>query len=142
MVSRLEKSSEWSKAEGRSESGVHAKIIFGFRAGDIRLRIVQAATGDDVDFGGRSWKRENQIRQRACYTQIGSNRSATARYSSMQEIVVDAVNAKAEWQICNSDRESDDGVVSGFLGVTQFPNRNRRPSAQTQSVGLLRYRRR
>ncbi len=51
VVSGLEKSGEWSEAECRAESGVDAEIILRFRTGDVDLRVVEAATGNDVNLG-------------------------------------------------------------------------------------------
>lgn len=136
VISRLQEARDRPQPERHSNSGVQAEMILRFGSGDIEPRIVQPSSRHDVALCARSRERIDEIAKYAGNSKtVGIRRRRSKVLSG--EIVVDPVKSNSDRQLGDTERESDDSVEAGTLGVAQLPNRDGRASSDPQCVGLL-----
>lgn len=139
VVPRLDEYRERSRTECGAGASVEPEIVLGFRAARIQLRVIEPGTCEDISFGVRPGKREYQIGQPTDNSKVGAG-STTGRGNSvgaLQHRVVDRIEANPEWELCDTDRQTSEPVVAGFLNVCEFGNRYGGAAAQPQRIGFL-----
>ena len=139
MVSGFEKRREGSEAKRGSDAGVESKIVLRFGASQVGLGAVEATSSNYVRSGGRTGERVNEVEQRAGDPEIGRDnpRARGIHQLVVQQVVVDTVEADSDWELCNADRQYNDAIVAGVLGVAQFSDWNGSTSAEPQGVSPL-----
>jgi hypothetical protein len=136
MVSRFDKRCERAERKSRPEAGVESKIVFGFCARDVTLRIVEPATDDYVGLCVRAGKRKQQIAKRCYDTKVRRSRT-TDRSSTVYEFVVDPIEPYPNWELSHPNGQDDHPVIARTLGVAQFADRDCAASTRTQRVRFL-----
>jgi len=136
VVSRLDKGCERANPESRSKAGVESKIVFGFRARDISLRIVETAADKSVGFCARPREREQQIAERCNDAKVRRSRTADGS-SSESELVVDPIESYPDGKFSYTDGQYHYSIVARALRVAQSADGNRATSSCAERVGLL-----
>ena len=90
MVARLKECCERTEPECGPGSGVEAKIVFSLGAGDVRLGVVEPATGNDIHLSVRSGKRKYQIPEHSTHAEIASAWRRTEAVA-VQNVVVNGI---------------------------------------------------
>lgn len=121
MVSGFQKSGEWADAKSCADSGVEPELVLRLRAGSTALCVVEATAEDHVRFRARAWKCKDQVAERAHHPQIVR---ADSGNFFVREIVIDPIEAKPDGELRYADRQAEDRIVSGDLGVAQLSDGN------------------